>query len=73
MRRMLGEPPSLHEARRNLDCLVDNKRLIVFGKEFSVHLTTYCLLQASLHEARRNLAFIIDDAILFLFLLSPYR
>ena len=31
-RDVRGEPPSLHEARRNLDCLVDSKRLIVFGE-----------------------------------------
>ena len=30
-RDIRGDPPSLHEARRNLDCLNDGKRLIVFG------------------------------------------
>ena len=31
-REVRGEPPTLSESRRNLDCFLDGKRLIVFGK-----------------------------------------
>ena len=31
-RDVRGEPPCLSESRRNLDCFLDGKRLIVFGK-----------------------------------------
>lgn len=31
-REVRGDPPILSESRRNLDCFLDGKRLIVFGK-----------------------------------------
>lgn len=31
-REVRGDPPLLSESRRNLDCFLDGKRLIVFGK-----------------------------------------
>lgn len=42
-RDVRGEPPSLPEARRNLDCFLDGKKLIVFGRQHcSAEL--YCML-----------------------------
>ena len=35
-REVRGEPPVLSESRRNLDCFLDGKRLIVFGMSVSL-------------------------------------
>ncbi len=35
-RAVLGEPPTNAHARRGLDCFVDGRRLIVFGKRIAL-------------------------------------
>ena len=57
-RDVRGDPPNLSEARRNMDCFLDGKRLIVFGTlRCSATLTIYVYRYLQSQPCKRLIVF----------------